>query len=60
MDIQTEEQYSSTGSMNAQKHLTTIVTSLMTLIVFLKIVTLHEAEAAIALTASRKLTLNPE
>ena len=49
-DIQTGEQYSSTGSINAQKHLATTVTSRITLIVFLKMPTLIEAEAAIALT----------
>ena len=49
-DIQTGEQYSSTGSINAQKHLATTVTSRKTLIVFLKMPTLIEAEAAIALT----------
>ena len=46
-DIQTGEQYSSTGSINAQKHLATTVTSRKTLIVFLKMPTLIEAEAAI-------------
>ena len=49
-DIQTGEQYSSTGSMNALKHLATTATSRKSLIVFLKIPTLLEAEAAIALT----------
>ena len=49
-DIQTGEQYSSTGRINAQKHLATTVTSRKTLIVFLKMPTLIEAEAAIALT----------
>ena len=49
-DIQTEEQYTSTPSMNAQKHLATTATSPRTLIVFLKIPTLLKAEAAIALT----------
>ena len=49
-DIQTGEQYSSTGSINAQKHLATIATSRKTLIVFLKMPTLIESEAAIALT----------
>ena len=49
-DIQTGEQYSSTGSINAQEHLATTVTSRKTLIVFLKMPTLIEAEAAIALT----------
>ena len=49
-DIQTGEQYSSTGSINAQKHLANTVTSRKTLIVFLKMPTLIEAEAAIALT----------
>ena len=49
-DIQTGEQYSSTGSINAQKHLAITVTSRKTLIVFLKMLTLIEAEAAIALT----------
>ena len=46
-DIQTGEQYSSTGSINAQKHLATTATSRKTLIVFLKMPTLIEAEAAI-------------
>ena len=49
-DIQTREQYSSTGSINAQKHLATTVTSRKTFIVFLKMPTLIDAEAAIALT----------
>ena len=49
-DIQTGEQYSSTWSMNAQKHLATTATSRKTLIVFLKMPTLLEAEASIALT----------
>ena len=53
-DIQTGEQYSSTGSMNAQKHLATTATSRKSLIVFLKIPTLLEAEAAIALTCFSK------
>ena len=53
-DIQTGEQYSSTGSMNVQKHLATIATSRKTLIVFLKLPTLLEAEAAIALTCLSK------
>ena len=38
-DIQTGEQYSSTGSMNAQKLLATTATSRKTLIIFLKIPT---------------------
>ena len=42
-DIQTEEQYSSTGSMNAQKHLETAEAYLKTLIVFLKLPTLPGA-----------------
>ena len=46
-DIKTGEQYSSTGSMNAQKHLATTATSRKTLIIFLKISTLLVAEAAI-------------
>ena len=53
-DIQTGEQYSSTGSMNAQKHLATTATSRKTLIVFLKIPTLLETQAAIALTCFSK------
>ena len=55
-DIQTGEQFSSTGSMNAQKHLATTATSQKTLI-FLKIPTLLEAEAAIALTYFSKINL---
>ena len=51
-DIQTGEQYSSTRSMNAQKHLATTATSRKTLIAFLEIPTLLEAEAAMALTLS--------
>ena len=42
-DIQTGEQCSSTGSMNAQKHLATTEASRKTLIVFLKIPILLEA-----------------
>ena len=56
-DIQTGEQYSSTGSINAQKHLATTVTSRKTLIVFLKMPTLIEAEAAIALTCFSNVNL---
>ena len=53
-DIQTGEQNSSTGSMNAHKHLATTATSRKAQIVFLKIPTLLEAEAAIALTCFLK------
>ena len=56
-DIQTGEQYSSTGSINAQKHLATIATSRKTLIVFLKMPTLIEAVAAIALTCFSNVNL---
>ena len=56
-DIQTGEQYSSTGSINAQKHLATTVTTRKTLIVFLKMPTLIEAEAAIALTCFSNVNL---
>ena len=56
-DIQTGEQYSSTGSINAQKHLATTVTSRKTLIVFLKMPTLIEGEAAIALTCFSNVNL---
>ena len=49
-DIQTGKQYSSTGRMNAQKHLATTAASPKTLIVFLKIPILLEAEAPISLT----------
>ena len=48
VDIQTGEQYYSTGSMNAQKYLETTETSLKTFTVFLKTPTLLEAKAAIA------------
>ena len=56
-EIQTVEQYSSTGSMNAQKYLATTAISLKTLIVFLKMPTLLEEEAAIALTCFSKINL---
>ena len=56
-DIQTGEQYSSTGRINAQKHLATIAISRKTLIVFLKMPTLIEAEAAIALTCFSNVNL---
>ena len=56
-DIQTGEQYSSTRGINAQKHLATTVTSWKTLIVFLKMPTLIEAEAAIALTCFSNVNL---
>ena len=56
-DIQTGEQYSSTGSKNAQKHLATIETSRKTLIVFLKMPTLIEAVAAIVLTCFSNVNL---
>ena len=51
------EQHFSTGSINAQKHLATTVTSRKTLIVFLKMPTLIEAEAAIALTCFSNVNL---
>ena len=57
VDIQTGEQYSSTGSINAQKHLATTVTSRKTLIVFLKMPTLIETDAAIALTCFSNVNL---
>ena len=56
-DIQTGEQYACTGSMNAQKHLATTVASRKTLIVFLKMPTLIEAVAAIALTCFSNVNL---
>ena len=56
-DIQTGEQYSSTRSINAQKHLATTATSRKTLMFFLKIPTLIEAEAAFALTCFSKVNL---
>ena len=57
-DIQTVKQYSRTGSMNDQRRLASTVISLKTLIiVFLKIPTFLEAEAAIALTCFSKANL---
>ena len=52
--IQIGDQYSSTRSMNAQKYLATTATSRKTLIVFVKITTILEAEEAIALTCFSK------
>ena len=53
-DIQTGEQYSSTGSMNAQKHWAITATSRKTLIVLLKIPILLDGEGAIALNCFSK------
>ena len=56
-DIQTFKQYSCIGSMNAQEHLATTAISQKTPIVFLKIPTLLEAEAVIALICFSKVNL---
>ena len=56
-DIQTCKQYSCIGSTNAQKHLATTAISQKTPIVFLKMQTPLEAEAAIALICFSKINL---